>query len=293
MNTQSNTATSFTNTSATASINNTSTPNIKSNTSSSQTSNSASATPTPTPSSTDDSVVVLQGITYLKTTTLTSQNYITLYLKYLSSDAKYQPSNLIGIYINPQSPNSLLFRYYFNTQYYNVLATTSDIQQALTPPRIPVQPVSNNPTTPSAKTNYSVATLIANSDSTLNYGGIIYIKASNLLTSQPYITQYLNYLTANYNNYQFANLVGIYVNPSSPNNTIIFRFKYNNQLINLLSNVQDIQQLLNPAKSSSNVSSQTSATVGKGQTNTTAQTSSTITQPSPPRAIVSGTQGST
>lgn len=83
----------------------------QSNQSSQQTSNLAN----------DNSVVTIQNINYIKASpSLSSQNYISLYLKYLAaSNSKYQLNNLVGIYINPHSPNTLLFRYLYLTQYYN------------------------------------------------------------------------------------------------------------------------------------------------------------------------------
>lgn len=193
-------------------------------------------------------------MTYIKaSSSLISQNYVSLYLRYLAAtNNRYQVSNLIGIYINSHLPNTLLFRYLFSGQYFNEIASASDIQQILTQNLgstvKPTQSATINQSPPKTQTNTSAPSTNASTSSNIqqnqvNFGGVIYILTTSTFSSQALITQYLAYLAAYYRSYDLKNLVGVYANPRNAS-SLLFRYRNNNQFINLVSNVGDIQQLL-------------------------------------------------
>ena len=79
------------------------------------------------------SVILHGGVVYqLAPSSLTNQAYIQSYLNFLqSTDICYSKRNLVGIYINPTSSKSILFRYKNSTQNYNIVTNTVEIQRIL------------------------------------------------------------------------------------------------------------------------------------------------------------------
>ena len=78
---------------------------------------------TQTSSNFDQNSFTDSGVSYIKASaSLLNQNYISLYLKYLATTSSiYQTKNLVGIYSSSQNTNSLLFRFFADNKYYNLV----------------------------------------------------------------------------------------------------------------------------------------------------------------------------
>lgn len=75
--------------------------------------------------------------------------------------------------------------------------------------------------------------------------------APSSVINEAYVQKYLEFLDSTDICYSRSNLVGIYINPSSPR-TIFFRFKNATQYYNIVTNTVEIQRILDIYLSDSN-----------------------------------------
>jgi hypothetical protein len=82
---------------------------------------------------TSEDSVSYQGGSWSKVSTIIrGQSYVTLYLDMLTkTTTTYQVSNLYGLYTNAMIPYSLLFVYWYGSQYYVISTSPTEIQQKL------------------------------------------------------------------------------------------------------------------------------------------------------------------
>jgi hypothetical protein len=97
---------------------------------------------------------------------------------------------------------------------------------------------------PSAIQTSSDTQNYASDSKTIVSGGVTYQLAPSSVINEAYIQNYLDFLGSSDICYSRSNLVGIYINPSSPR-TLFFRFRNSTQFYNIVTNAVEIQRILN------------------------------------------------
>lgn len=118
-------------------------------------------------------------------------------------------------------------------------------------------------------------------------GGVTYQLAPSSLINEAYIQHYLDFLGSSDICYSRSNLVGIYINPSSPH-SIFFRFRNSTQFYNIATNTVEIQRILNIYLSNSTQESQASTT-----NTSNSQTENSIQTVQPSSSVSTSTQTTT